>query len=151
MQPRDREAAIALLSVSDPWKRLNYTVDFWQRVFAPIPHGRDSVIIERAGEVAGIAMVRPNFLFGDYLELLAIAPAQTGQGLGVLLLAHVESLVFHRAKNLFACVSDFNEGARRFYRRQGFEEIGPLHDLIIRGSAELLLRKSMGPARSTMK
>jgi ribosomal protein S18 acetylase RimI-like enzyme len=62
-------------------------------------------------------------------------------------LAQVESLAFARGKNLFACVSDFNTGARRFYRRQGFVEVGPLPDLLVSGSAEILLRKTTGPVK----
>lgn len=147
MQPEDRAAVIALLAGSDPWKRLGYAADFWDRMFTPLPQGRDSLILERAGQVAGIAVLRQRFLFGDYLELLAVAPALTGQGLGALLLAHLESLVFTRVKNLFACVSDFNTGARQFYRRHGFQEIGPLPDLLIPGSAEILLRKTIGPVK----
>jgi len=151
MQPEDRAAVIALLAGSDPWKRLGYTNEFWDRMFTPLPQGRDSLILERAGQVAGIAVLRPKFLFGDYLEVLAIAPALTGQGLGAQLLAHLESLVFTRAKNLFACVSDFNAGARQFYLRHGFQEIGPLPDLLVRGSAEILLRKTAGPVKDSTK
>jgi hypothetical protein len=60
---------------------------------------------------------------------------------------HVESLVFARTKNLFACVSDFNKGAREFYRKLGYHEIGPMPNFLIPGSAEILLRKTAGPAR----
>ena len=105
------------------------------------------MILVQDGHVSGIALVRPKFLFGDYLELLAVAPTLIGQGLGRLLLAQVESLAFARGKNLFACVSDFNTGARKFYRRHGFVEIGPLPDLLVPGSAEILLRKTIGPVQ----
>jgi [ribosomal protein S18]-alanine N-acetyltransferase len=147
MSPDDRAAVIALLAGSDPWKRLGYAADFWERVFTPLPQGRDSVVLQQGDHVAGIAILRPKFLFGDYLELLAIAPAWTGQGFGPLLLTHIESLAFARGKNLFACVSDFNSGARRFYDRHGFVEVGPLPDLLVPGSAEILLRKTIGSAK----
>ncbi|HJR77796.1 MAG TPA: GNAT family N-acetyltransferase [Nitrospiraceae bacterium] len=147
MTPDDRAAVIALLAGSDPWKRLGYAPEFWERAFSPLPQGRESLVLQQGDDVAGIALVRPKFLFGDYLELLAVAPTLTGQGLGRLLLTHVESLAFTRGKNLFACVSDFNTGARRFYRRHGFVEIGPLADLLVPGSAEILLRKTIGPAK----
>ena len=147
MIPDDRAAVIALLVGSDPWKRLGYAADFWERVFTPLPQGRESVVLQRGGHIAGIALLRQKFLFGDYLEVLAIAPGLTGQGFGPVLLAHIESLVFTRGKNLFACVSDFNAGARRFYRRHGFVEVGPLPDLLVPGAAEILLRKTIGPIK----
>lgn len=147
MSPDDRQAVVALLAGSDPWKRLGYAIDFWETIFAPIPQGRDTFVLEEQRHVAGIAVLRPKFLFGDYLELLAVAPTLTGLGLGRLLLAHIESLAFARGKNLYACVSDFNAGARRFYHRHGFVEVGSLPDLLVRGSAEVLLRKTVGPVR----
>jgi ribosomal protein S18 acetylase RimI-like enzyme len=65
------------------------------------------------------------------------------------LLAHVETLVFARVNNLFACVSDFNDQGRRFYKKQGYQEIGPMPNFLVSGSAEILLRKTIGPARES--
>ena len=114
---------------------------------APVPAGRDTFILDVEGTVLGIAIVRRKFLFGDYLELLGIAPSATGRGFGSSLLSHIESLTFARATNLFACVSDFNDAARGFYRKQGYKEIGPMPNFLIPGYAEILLRKTAGPAR----
>jgi [ribosomal protein S18]-alanine N-acetyltransferase len=147
MQPEDRESAIQLLADSDPWKTLGYDHKDWSRIFCPIPQGRDTFVAEVGGKIAGIAIVRQKFLLGDYLELLGVAGWARHQGTGKQLLAHVETLVFARTKNLFACVSDFNTGARDFYRKQGYQEIGPMPDFLIPGSAEILLRKTAGPAR----
>lgn len=149
MKPEDRPAVVALLLDSEPWKWLGYTAADWEQYFAPIPQGRDSYVADLDRNVAGIAVVRQKFLLGDYLELFGVASGARGKGLGKLLLAHVESIVFARAKNLFACVSDFNEGARRFYKKQGYLEIGPMPDFLIPGSAEILLRKTTGPTRTT--
>lgn len=146
-QPEDREPVVRFLSDSDPWKRLNYTAADWNRIFTPLPQGRDGYVIELDGAVAGVALVRQKFLMGDYLELLAVAPWAQGRGLGAALLAHLERIVFARTKNVFVCVSDFNEGARRFYRKHGYQEIGPMPNFLIPGSAEILLRKTAGPAR----
>jgi ribosomal-protein-alanine N-acetyltransferase len=69
------------------------------------------------------------------------------KGIGGQLLRHIEELVFKRTNNLFACVSDFNEPARAFYQKHGYQEIGPMPNFLIPGSAEMLLRKTAGPAR----
>ena len=148
MQPEDRDAVVQLLGASDPWITLGYTSADWDRVFCPIPQGRDSFVAEIDGRVAGIALVREKFLLGDYLELLGVAGWARQQGVGGRLLAHIEQLVFSRTKNLFACVSDFNVAARAFYKRKGYQEIGPIPSLLIPGSAEILLRKTMGPTRT---
>jgi ribosomal protein S18 acetylase RimI-like enzyme len=147
-QAADRGAVVRMLAESDPWKRLGYSTPEWERLFQTPLEGRDAFVIESDGTVAGVALLRQRFLLGDYLELLAIAPNKQGHGLGRKLLAHLEELVFARARNLFVCVSDFNQGARQFYARQGYQEIGPIPSLLIPGSAEMLLRKTVGPTRN---
>ena len=147
MRPEDRDAVIQLLADSDPWKTLGYDDKDWSRIFCPIPLGRESFVSEANGQIMGIAIVRQKFLLGDYLELLGVAGWARYQGTGRQLLAFVEALVFARTKNLFVCVSDFNRGARDFYRKQGYQEIGPMPNFLIPGSAEILLRKTAGPAR----
>jgi ribosomal protein S18 acetylase RimI-like enzyme len=104
---------------------------------------------EIEGQIAAIAIVRQKFLLGDYLELLGVAGWARGKGMGTQLLRHIESLVFARTKNLFACVSDFNKGARDFYKKQGYQEIGPMPNFLIPGTAEILLRKTIGPTRNS--
>ena len=145
-QAADREAVVAMLD-SDTWRRLGYTAADWTRLLTVPLEGREGYVAVTGATVAGLAVVRPRFLAGDYLELFAVARAARGRGLGTALLAHVESVVFARGRNVFVCVSDFNDGARRFYAREGYEHVGTLPDLLVRGSAELLLRKSTGPVR----
>lgn len=147
MHPDDREAVIHLLGESDPWKTLGYTKDDWNRIFCPLPQGRDCYVALLNGHVAGIAIVKQKFLLGDYLELLGVAVWARQKGIGDRLLRHIEGLVFDRTKNLFACVSDFNQSARAFYKKHGYQEIGPMPNFLIPGSAEMLLRKTAGPAR----
>ena len=148
MQPGDRDAVVQLLGASDPWTTLGYTAADWDRVFCPIPQGRDSYVAEFDGRVAAIAVVREKFLLGDYLELLGVAGWARKQGVGSRLLTHVEQLVFSRTQNLFACVSDFNAAARAFYNKMGYQEIGPIPNLLIPGSAEIFLRKTLGPTKT---
>ena len=147
MTTDDRNPVVQLLAESDPWKRLGYSSADWNRIFCPLPQGRDSYVAELNGRVAGVALVKQKFLLGDYLELLGVAEWARHKGIGSLLLKHVEQLVFERTKNLFACVSDFNQSARDFYKKQGYQEIGPMPNFLIPGSAEILLRKTAGPTR----
>ncbi|MGH7164529.1 MAG: GNAT family N-acetyltransferase, partial [Nitrospiraceae bacterium] len=134
----DREAAVRMLADSDPWKTLGYTETDLDSLFDTMPQGREAIVIEHHGSVAGLALLRQRFLMGDYLELLVIAPTARGKGLGRALLTYLEGLVFARAKNLFVCVSDFNKEARRFYQKHGYQEIGPMPNFLIPGSAEIL-------------
>ena len=147
-RPDDRNDIVAMLADSEPWKTLGYTDADWKKLFDPLPAGREGFVIESGGGVAGFALLRQKFLIGDYLELLVIAPSARHKGLGRSLLTHLEGLVFERATNLFACVSDFNKEAREFYNHNGYQELGPMPNFLIPGSSEILLRKTSGPARS---
>lgn len=151
MNPDDRASVVQLLAESDPWKTLGYNGSDWNRIFCPLPQGRDAYVAVVEGKIAGIAVVREKFLLGDYLELLGVALWARGKGIGGRLLDHIEPLVFGRTRNLFACVSDFNTGARAFYKKHGYQEIGPMPNFLIPGSAEMLLRKTAGPARDKSK
>ena len=144
----DRATIVAILASSEPWKKLGYTDADWKKLFDPLPAGREGFVIESGGTISGFALLRQKFLMGDYLELLVVAPSARSAGLGSALLAHIEGLVFTRVKNLFACVSDFNADARRFYRKNGYQEIGPMPNFLIPGSSEMLLRKTVGPTKT---
>ncbi len=146
--PNDRPVLVDILIGSDPWKRLGYGAKDWEAQFDPLPQGREAYVIEVDGRVAGFALLRLKFLFGDYLELFAMAEWARGRAFGSRLLRHVETIAFDRGTNLFACVSDFNHAARRFYKRHGYQEIGVIPDFLVRGAGEILLRKTVGPARA---
>ena len=79
---------------------------------------------------------------------MCLAHEVQGRGLGSAVLRWAEERIFRESPNVFLCVSDFNTGALRLYRRLGYELIGALPDFLIAGSAELLLRKTAGPVRA---
>src|SRR2546427_3621243 len=98
-KPDDFAAVVRLLGDLSPWKRLGYTASDWERLFETPLQGREVFVIETGGSVVGVGVLRQRFLFGDYLELFAIAASAQGRGYGRALLAHLESVVFRRAKN----------------------------------------------------
>jgi ribosomal protein S18 acetylase RimI-like enzyme len=136
-----------MLSVSEPWIQLGYRQGDWRARFARKSRGEEGHVLLHRRRIAGFALVRQAFLLGDYLELMVVAPEARARGFGGQLLAHVERLTFARARNLFVCVSTFNRGARRFYARAGYREVGRIPALLISGRTEILLRKTTGPAR----
>jgi GNAT superfamily N-acetyltransferase len=144
----DLPTLVDLLAGSDPWRRLGYTRDDFVSVLTSPLGEREATVAAIGPKPVGLAVVRPRFLAGDYLEILAVADGTRGRGVGAALLGHVEQRAFARAPNLFVCVSDFNLAARRFYARCDYAEVGSLPDLLVAGSAEVLLRKTRGPARS---
>jgi ribosomal protein S18 acetylase RimI-like enzyme len=61
------------------------------------------------------------------------------RGLGAELLAEVEARA--ESRDLLLLVSDFNEGAQRFYRRMGYQQIGAIPGYVLPDVSELIFRK----------
>jgi ribosomal protein S18 acetylase RimI-like enzyme len=150
LRSSDATALASWLSESEPWRTLGYPTEAWpgyfQALTADSRREADVIVLDEVPE-AGLAVVRRQVLLGDYLELFAIAPAARRRGLGHALLAHVEARAFIRTTNFYLCVSDFNADGRAFYESAGYREVGRLENLVVPGHAELLMRKTIGPAR----
>lgn len=143
---KDKRAAAALMAASDPWLALGLDARACLRGLAA--PGREIYAARSAGEFAGFVVLTMFGTFRGYVQTLFVAPAARGGGVGEALMAFAERRVFSETPNLFLCVSSFNKGAQRFYRRLGYAKAGVLKDFIIKGADELLLRKTLGPLRS---
>ena len=99
--------------------------------------------IECAGESAGAVVIRPAWLIGPYLQMLAVLPAFQGQGIGTRVVTWFEAEARLKGRSAWLCVSAFNPGAQRLYRAHGFELVATLGDLVRDGDDELLMRKRL--------
>ncbi len=138
----DQAAAIARsLAGMDPWATLGYSAEVLARGLQTVHPELTRYLARRDGLILGLAAVRHPWLRGAYIELFAVLPEAQGQGVGSAVLAQVEATYRGHAGNLWLLVSAFNAGARRFYERHGFREIGLIPDLVVPGQDELLMRK----------
>jgi ribosomal protein S18 acetylase RimI-like enzyme len=80
---------------------------------------------------------------GGYLRLIALAPGTEGQGAGGALVDAVEAEVATRSKHMFLLVSHWNEGARRFYARRGYQEVGKLPAFVRADTDEIICWKRL--------
>jgi len=103
---------------------------------------------EREGEVRGLAWFSRGGTFGlgGYLRLLAVAPESTGEGVGAALLAAFEAETARSSRHAFLLVSDFNEGAHRFYERHGYARVGAVPGLVLPDVAESIYWKRLPAA-----
>ncbi len=138
----DVTACAALVAAAPLWQRYGYGAE---RCAADLRAAlqRDDALFcaDAAGAAVGLAWVLPRGTFGrsPYLKLLAVAENWHGRGTGGRLLAAAESV---GNGELTLLVSDFNAGARRFYRRNGYREVGGLTDFVLPGVTEMILRKT---------
>jgi ribosomal protein S18 acetylase RimI-like enzyme len=94
----------------------------------------------------GFAWCLLNGMFGTqaYLKRIGVDPVCTGLHIGEVLLTGIEGRVRDTNRDvLFLLVSDFNDGARRFYERHGYRQIGQFPELAISGVTELLFSKEL--------
>ncbi len=134
------------------------------RALAALPlmvrYGRDAQALERAlraahargdgllvagarGAPGGLAwFTREGTLaLGGYLKLIAVLGGEEGKGTGAALLAAFEAAVARASAHAFLLVSDFNDGAQRFYERHGWSRVGALPGLVLPDVAEVLYWK----------
>jgi ribosomal protein S18 acetylase RimI-like enzyme len=141
----EAEACARIMAESDPWITLGRGYD------ASLSILRDAslevYVATRAdeGDVVGFVIVNMRGAFVGYLQSIAVREDWRGRGLGKRLIAFAERRILREAPNVFLCVSSFNERAKSFYQRLGYEVIGELRDFIVRDHSEWLLRKSVAP------
>ena len=139
LRPGDIAACAALVASTPLWQRYGYDAARCAADLGAALARKDDLHVAVDGAaVLGLAWVLPRGGFGrsPYLKLLAVAESARGLGVGALLLRAAE----HRGE-LFLLVSDFNRGARRFYRREGYRRLGALPDYVVPGVTELLLHR----------
>jgi len=134
------------MAASDPWLALGLGLAHCLRTLAA-PF-RETYMVREGGAIAGLVTITMYGTFRGYIQSLFVAPAFRGKGIGEALMAYAERSVFARSPNVFLCVSSFNKGAIRFYRRLGYRKAGLIKDFFEKGSDELLLRKTIGPLQS---
>ena len=136
-----------LVLASEPWITLGYGEADVQALVRSA--ATDHLLLASIhGRVVGFALSAPGVLLGEYLKLLVVEARHQANGIGRRLMDALEQRAFRRWPNVYLCVSDFNLDARRFYQRLGYEEIGTLADLLVPGTGEILMRKSISAWRA---
>jgi GNAT superfamily N-acetyltransferase len=107
--------------------------------------GDGLLVAEEGGGVLGLAWFHPagTLALGGYLRLIAVVAGGAGKGTGVALLRAFEAETARRSAHAFLLVSDFNDGAIRFYEREGYARVGPMPGLVLPDVAEVLYWKRL--------
>ena len=137
-------AAAQLMAASDPWHKLGLTSKHCLKSFK-VPY-RETWLAVSGPAIAGLVTITMYGTFRGYIQSLFVAPGFRGTGAGAELLTRAEKIIFKKAPNVFLCVSSFNKGAQRFYRRMGYARVGALKDMVVKGQDEILMRKTIAPS-----
>ncbi len=144
----DDISTVAAWMVATPlWQRYRMDEAKAQQQFETALARADLLLVADRGadQACGVAWCLPAGGFGRsaYLRAIGVHPAQTGSGVGSALLAAVEQQAAAFTDDLFLLVSDFNEAARRFYRRHGYVQVGAIPGYVLPDVTELLFRKRL--------
>ena len=93
----------------------------------------------------GFAYIIPKGAFHSfpYLHIIAIKEEYRGQGIGKALLDYSERIASEMADRLFLVVADYNPEAKRFYERNGYQQVGVIPDLYRPGITEYMMAKKL--------
>jgi len=139
----DFKICARFMAETEPWLTLGRDYRACLRtVSAPL---REVYAAKENGKAVGFIILQMAGTFRGYIQTVCVAPKARGRGIGTLLVRFAEKRVLSESPNVFICVSSFNKGARRLYRKLGYRKTGVLKDFIVRGHDELLLRKTLGP------
>ena len=78
-----------------------------------------------------------------YLHIIAVKEEYRDKGVGKALLDYSERMAFEMADKLFLVVADFNPDAKRFYERNGYQQVGEIPNLYRPGITEYLMAKNL--------
>jgi [ribosomal protein S18]-alanine N-acetyltransferase len=134
-----------LMAATEPWLTLGLDYGACLRsVSAPL---REVYAARGDGGALGFIVLQMTGTFKGYIQTVCVAPEGRGLGIGTRLIKFAERRIFKETPNVFMCVSSFNRGARKLYKKLGYVKTGILRDFIVKGHDELLLRKTRGPLR----
>ena len=96
-------------------------------------------------ECVGFTYIIPKGAFHSfpYLHIIAIKEEYRGRGIGKALLDYSERIALEMADKLFLVVADYNPDAKRFYERNGYQQVGEIPNLYRSGITEYLMAKSL--------
>lgn len=147
MTTDDSGPIAAWMSALPLWTRYGVTAEGAQAMFVRAL-ARDELLLaadlpdERncgfAWGIGGAAFGR-----SAYLRLIGVRADCTGRGIGAALLTAVEQWAATFCGELFLLVSDFNQDAQRFYRRQGYQQVGAIPGYVLPDVAELIFWKRL--------
>ena len=137
----EAKACAKMMVDSEPWITLKRGYEASLKIITD--SNREVYLARENGEILGFIVIEMNGAFVGYIKSIYTAPEWGGRGVGGKLMDYVEDRIFKEAPNVFICVSGFNKGAQRLYKRLGYEVVGELNDYIISGESEILLRKTI--------
>ena len=105
---------------------------------------KDTLYVAFIGEeCVGFTYIIPKGAFHSfpYLHIIAVKEEYRNKGIGKALLDYSEKIAYEMADRFFLVVGDYNPDAKRFYERNGYQQVGEIPNLYRPGVTEYLMAK----------
>ena len=79
----------------------------------------------------------------SYLHIIVVKEEYRNKGIGKALLDYSENIAYEMADKFFLVVADYNTDAKRFYERNGYQQVGEIPNLYRSGITEYLMAKNL--------
>ena len=144
MKIEDCEVASEIVAKNTLWQRYEYGASEAKQSFEMALYRENEALIVATtpnDKVLGFAWYQPTGGLGraGYLRLIGIDPKYQCRGIGKKLLQEVERGCV--GGMLMLLVSDFNERGQKFYKREGYTEVGTFEKFVHSEINEMLLWK----------
>ncbi len=140
LRPGEIREISRALAAMDPWRTLGYKPQSLSYYLLRADCALKRRAIYVSGNLSGVLAVRFPWLFGPFIELIALFGDCRRKGIGRRVIEWTCGQ-YPASRNIWATVSAFNLDAQKFYARMGFERTAALEDLIKPGLQEILVRK----------
>ena len=135
-----------LMAYTPLWQRYNVTeATAARRLSDGLACGATIAVAELNGAPVGFVwyVKRGAFDRSGYIKLIGVTQEQRGNSIGRALMEHAEAVLLADSPDVFLLVSDFNQDARKFYARLGYNQVGAIPDYVVPGITELIFQKRL--------
>ena len=96
-------------------------------------------------ECVGFTYIIPKGAFHSfpYLHIIAVKEEYRNKRIGKALLDYSENIAYGMADKFFLVVADYNPDAKRFYERNGYQQVGEIPNLYRPGVTEYMMAKDL--------
>ena len=147
MTVSDVETCAQMVSTTPLWQRYNVTLESASAHFSAGLSDGAVILVADNGKGIPLGFVwlakRGAFDRSGYIRWIAVAADCRSRGVGQQLLTAAEEHTRQMSSDIFLLCSDFNMSARRFYERNGYDQVGALPDYVLVGTSELIFRKRL--------
>ena len=146
LKEEDIEECVEMTVTTFPWIAFGLKKEGARKFFND-RLGKELVYVAtRNEEVLGFITIKRNILYANYIRRIVVREDARSEGIGGKLMEYIEEMTYSSGlPNVFLVTTTANEGAVKFYKKNGYKIIGTIPDFVEKGLDEFIFWKTKGP------